>query len=230
MAAAIAVATTPPMTAATMLVTFWIANWMANSSLRCSGSECSVRYGETTTWNVWLPIDHSAADRMITGSASLASSAAERDDARAEARDERRPPPEPVRRRGGREGDQAAGERRERRRRARSSRSRSPAPRRYRLKSIHHRLIAAPGDEARDEDQPRVTVEAPERTDGRSVRADRRWSRLGEDVAEVVEIPRPVALVVVARARVEARLVPSVVARADPRAAGPTARPSRSRG
>ena len=29
-----------------MLVTFWIANWIANSSLRWSGSLCSVRYGE----------------------------------------------------------------------------------------------------------------------------------------------------------------------------------------
>ena len=36
-----------------MLVTFWIANWTANSSLRCSGSLCSVRNGEVTTWNAW---------------------------------------------------------------------------------------------------------------------------------------------------------------------------------
>ncbi len=75
MAAAMAVATTPPRIAATMLVTFWIANWSANSSLRCPGSLCSVMYGETTTWNAWLPADQRAAATITTRRASLPSSA-----------------------------------------------------------------------------------------------------------------------------------------------------------
>ena len=58
-----------------MLVTLWMANWTANSSLRWSGSLCSVRNGGTTTPNAWNPIDHSAAERITTGRASLASSA-----------------------------------------------------------------------------------------------------------------------------------------------------------
>ena len=55
-----------------MLVTFWIANWIANSSLRFDRSLCSVRYGDSTTCIAWLPAAHSAAATMITGRASLA--------------------------------------------------------------------------------------------------------------------------------------------------------------
>ena len=58
-----------------MLVTFWTANWTANSSLRCSGSLCSVRNGAVTTPKAWNPMDHRAAARITTGSAGLASSA-----------------------------------------------------------------------------------------------------------------------------------------------------------
>ena len=58
-----------------MLVTCWMANWIANSSLRCERSLCSVRYGDRTTCIAWLPAVHSAAATTMTGSASLASSA-----------------------------------------------------------------------------------------------------------------------------------------------------------
>ncbi len=72
MAPAMTTATTPPRIAATTFVTFWIAYWIANSSLRWSGSLCSVRYGAMTTCIAWLPAAHSAAESTMIGSASLA--------------------------------------------------------------------------------------------------------------------------------------------------------------
>ena len=70
---AIAAAPTAPSRAAATFVTFWIANWTANSSLRWSGSLCSVRNGAWTTWSDCWPTDHSAAKTMISGSAWVSS-------------------------------------------------------------------------------------------------------------------------------------------------------------
>ena len=51
----------------TLFVIVWIADWVANSSLRCSGSLCSARNGAWTTMSACWPVDQSAAKKMIAG-------------------------------------------------------------------------------------------------------------------------------------------------------------------
>ena len=43
-------------------------------------------YGDTTTWNVWLPMDHSAADEDDHRQRLARQQAGQRDEARADAR------------------------------------------------------------------------------------------------------------------------------------------------
>ena len=137
------VATTPPRIAAAMLVAFWIANWRANSSLRCSGSLCSVMNGEITTWKAWNPMDHRAAARMTTISASDASSATS-------ATMPAMIPAKKIVRRPSRSDAALAGKAMIPP--ASDARVETspivavvyPSETRYRLKSIHHRLVAAP--------------------------------------------------------------------------------------
>ena len=55
----------PPRSAAPTFVTFEIANWSENSSLRCSALLRSMRNGDWTTKNAWLAAPIAAARRRI---------------------------------------------------------------------------------------------------------------------------------------------------------------------
>ena len=155
------VATTAPTMAAMMLVTFWMANWMANSSLRWSGSLCSVMYGAETTWSACWPIDQPAAKRAMRAGTSVTQEPDECHQADHDPRCHDGTAPEPIRRRAGRKGHQRRGDRGHGRDDP-DHRGRQAQGRQVEVEVDPVEAQRRARHEGRDQEQPRVAVEPSE--------------------------------------------------------------------
>src|SRR4051794_3760633 len=146
-----------------MLVTLWTAYWTANSSLRWSGSLCSVRNGRHDPER--LEAHRPQRGREDDDGKGLAREQEEqRGDPRGEAAREHEPPADPIRDGARGERHDPARERRERRDQPDGGRG-EPELDEVQVEVDPPEAQGRAGDEARQQDQPGVPVEVRERPD-----------------------------------------------------------------